>query len=232
MWDWKLLEQEMSHPDCHLFILCNPMNPNGSMLTKEDLTRLSQLCRDHGVFLCSDEIHCDLILEDIPHHPAASIPGLEDNSVVLMAASKTFNIAGLGTSFAIIPNRKLRLAFTQAAAGIVPWVTVLGLAATEAAFTLCDDWHQAQIQYLRENRDRVVEVINGIDGLRMLKADATFLAWVDASGLGVKNVLTWAEEKGVGPSPGVDFHKADHFRINFGCSRAMLDTILARLSGS
>ena len=147
-----------------------------------------------------------------------------------MAASKTFNIAGLGTSFAIIPNRQLRQSFTNAAAGIVPWVTVLGLAATEAAFTQCDDWHQAQITYLRENRDMVFNTINSIDGLRMLKADATFLAWVDASGLGVENVQQWAQEKGVGPSPGIDFHKADHFRINFGCSKSMLQDILQRLA--
>jgi cystathionine beta-lyase len=64
----------------------------------------------------------------------------------------------------------------------------------------------------------------------MIKNDATFLAWIDASKLGVENVLTWAEQKGVGPSPGVDFHKADHFRINFGCSSAMLDDILSRLA--
>ena len=231
--DFDALEREAADPKCKLFILCNPMNPVGSVLTKSELDRIAAICNQHNVTLCSDEIHCDLILEEGKSHiPAGREAALSQNSITLMAASKTFNIAGLGTSFAIIPNRKLRLAFTQAAAGIVPWVTVLGLAATEAAFTLCDDWHQAQIQYLRENRDRVVEVINSIDGLRMLKADATFLAWVDASGLGVENVLTWAEEKGVGPSPGVDFHKADHFRINFGCSRAMLDTILARLSGS
>jgi cystathionine beta-lyase len=231
--DFEQLEQKASDPKTKLFIMCNPMNPVGSVMSPEELSRVEDICVKHGVTLCSDEIHCDLILDEtVSHSPAGTLTKIGEQAITLMAASKTFNVAGLGTSFAIIPNRKLRLAFTQAAAGIVPWVTVLGLAATEAAFTLCDDWHQAQIQYLRENRDRVVEVINSIDGLRMLKADATFLAWVDASGLGAKNVLTWAEEKGVGPSPGVDFHKADHFRINFGCSRAMLDTILARLSGS
>ena len=86
------------------------------------------------------------------------------------------------------------------------------------------------MSYLRENRNKVFNAINQIEGLSMLKADATFLAWVDASGLNVDNVLSWAEEKGVGPSPGVDFHKADHFRINFGCSSAMLDDILSRLA--
>ena len=105
----------------------------------------------------------------------------------------------------------------------------IGLAATQAAFTECDDWHQAQLAYLKENRDRVFEAVNSIEGLSMIKPDATFLAWVDASGLKVDNVLTWAEQKGVGPSPGADFHQADHFRINYGCSKQMLEDILARL---
>lgn len=229
--DFEALEREAADPKCKLFILCNPMNPVGSVLTKAELDRIAEICNANNVKLCSDEIHCDLILDEGKQHiPAGRESNLAENSVTLMAASKTFNIAGLGTSFAIIPNRQLRQAFTNAAAGIVPWVTVLGLAATEAAFTQCDEWHQQQLTYLRENRDMVFNTVNNIDGLKMLKADATFLAWVDASGLGVENVQQWAEEKGVGPSPGIDFHKADHFRINFGCSKAMLQDILQRLA--
>jgi|TARA_R110002153_G_scaffold228576_4_gene381551 cystathionine beta-lyase len=229
--DFEALEANAADPKCKLFILCNPMNPVGSVLTKAELDRVADICNANNVRLCSDEIHCDLILEPgVKHIPAGREANLANNSVTLMAASKTFNVAGLGTSFAIIPDPKLRQQFTSAAAGIMPWVTVLGLAATEAAFTLCDEWHSAQIEYLRANRDAVYETINGIDGLSMLKQEATFLAWVDASGLGVENVQTWAEEKGVGPSPGADFHKADHFRINFGCSQSMLNDVLQRLA--
>ncbi|WP_412723032.1 MalY/PatB family protein [Alteromonas sp. D210916BOD_24] len=229
--DFDALEQEAADPRCKLFILCNPMNPVGSVLSEKELDRIADICQKHQVILCSDEIHCDLILDEGKTHiPAGRQQNLAENSITLMAASKTFNIAGLGTSFAIIPNRQLRQAFTSAAAGIVPWVTVVGLAATQAAFTQCDDWHQAELEYLRVNRDCVYQSINAIDGLSMLKPDATFLAWVDASGLGVDNVQAWAEQKGVGPSPGADFHKADHFRINFGCSRTMLDEILTRLA--
>jgi cystathionine beta-lyase len=228
--DFDALEKNAADPACKLFILCNPMNPVGSVLSKEELERVADICNRNNVRLCSDEIHCDLILEPGKTHiPAGRETNLADNSVTLMAASKTFNVAGLGTSFAIIPNDTLRRQFTQAAAGIVPWVNVMGLAATQAAFTQCDDWHQAQLAYLRDNRDMLHTRINAIDGLSMVKPEATFLAWVDASGLNVDNVLSWAEEKGVGPSPGVDFHKADHFRINFGCSRAMLEEILVRL---
>ena len=228
--DFEALESHAADPKCKLFIVCNPMNPVGSVLTQDEIDRIATICNQHNVRLCSDEIHCDLILEPGKTHiPAGRVSELENNSVTLMAASKTFNVAGLGTSFAVIPDAGLRRQFTQAAAGIMPWVTVLGLAATQAAFTECDDWHQAQLAYLKENRDRVFEAVNSIEGLSMIKPDATFLAWVDASGLKVDNVLTWAEQKGVGPSPGADFHQADHFRINYGCSKQMLEDILARL---
>lgn len=229
--DFDALERNAADPKCTLLILCNPMNPVGSVLTQDELDRIARICNENGVVLCSDEIHCDLILEPgVKHLPAGREDALANNSITLMAASKTFNIAGLGTSFAIIPDRKLRAKFTQASAGIVPWVTILGLVATEAAFTVCDDWHEAELAYLRDNRDMVFNAVNSIEGLSMLKPEATFLAWIDASKLGVENVMEWAESKGVGPSPGADFQQKDHFRINCGCSKAMLQQILSRLS--
>ena len=229
--DLEQLEREASDPACKLLILCNPMNPVGSVLSQDELSQIARICNENNVILCSDEIHCDLILdEDKTHLPAGRDAQLKDNSVTLMAASKTFNIAGLGASFAIIPDAGLRQKFVKAAAGIVPWVNQLGLLATEAAFTRCDDWHQDQLDYLRENRALVYERINAIEGLTVNHQEATFLAWVDASGLGVENVQRWAEQKGVGPSPGVDFGAPQHFRINFGCSRKMLTEILDRLA--
>ncbi|QJR80126.1 putative C-S lyase [Alteromonas pelagimontana] len=231
--DFNELESQAADPKCKLLILCNPMNPVGSVLTQTELDQVAQICEQNNVLLCSDEIHCDLVLEPgCKHLPAGREAALRDNSVTLMAASKTFNVAGLGAAFAIIPNRKLRQQFTQATAGMVPWVNVLGLVATQAAFTQCDDWHRAQLDYLRGNRDRVFEVVNAVSGLRMLKPEATFLAWVDATELQVSSVQQWAENRGVGPSPGADFHASECFRINYGCSRAMLENILSRLAGN
>ncbi|AXR07582.1 MalY/PatB family protein [Salinimonas sediminis] len=229
--DLDQLASEAADPKCKLLILCNPMNPVGAVLSAEEVNRIAQICEQHDVVLCSDEIHCDLLLEPgVKHIPAGREPGLQQRSVTLMAASKTFNIAGLGASFAIVPDARLRQAFIGAAAGIVPWVNQLGLLATEAAFTQCDEWHQQQLDYLKGNRDLLVERINAIDGLSVKLQEATFLAWVDASGLGVSNVQKWAEDRGVGPSPGTDFGAPDHFRINFGCSRAMLTQLLDRLA--
>ena len=230
--DFEQLEKQAADPQAKLFVLCNPMNPVGSVLTEAELARVAQICRDNDVMLCSDEIHCDLILEEgINHLPAGNFPGLEDHSVTLMAASKTFNIAGLGTSFAIIPNPSIRARFVKASQGIAPWPNLMGLVATEVAFTQCDEWYQQEIEYLRSNRDYLVEQINDIEGLRLLSPEATFLAWVDASGLGVENPQKYFEDKGIGPSPGVDFGDQNFIRINFGCPKAHLETALARLKG-
>ena len=227
--DFAALEQAASHPKAKLMVLCNPMNPVGRVLSQDEINRIAQICSAHTVVLCSDEIHCDLILDDLPHHPAGKQPSLADRSITLMAPNKTFNIAGLGAAYAIIPNPSLRHKFNLALRGHVPWVNYMGLVATSAALTQCDDWLVAQKQYLRGNRDYLVEAINQIEGLKAHSPEATFLLWVDASGLDVEDVQQWAEAKGVGPSPGKDFNLASFFRLNYGVSRSMLEDVVARL---
>ena len=230
--DFEQLEIAAADPRCSLFILCNPMNPVGSMLTDDELDRIADICERHNIVLCSDEIHCDLILQEgVKHIPAGRKAALKDRSITLMAASKTFNVAGLGASFAIIPDPALRLRFNQAASGMMPWANILGLVATEAAFEHGGEWLKQQLVFLRENRDILCNAVNATSGLSTLKADATFLAWIDASGLGVADTQAWAEAKGVGPSPGRDFGAPEFFRVNFGCSRDMLNEIISRLCG-
>lgn len=229
--DFEQLEKYAADPDCHLFIMCNPMNPVGSVLTQVELDRIASICLKHNVLVCSDEIHCDLILEPgVSHLPAGKHAQLADSSITLMAASKTFNVAGLGASFAIIPNAKIRSQFSRAAQGMLPWVNILGLVATQAAFTECDDWHQELLSYLLKNRNYLVEQINQIDGLKALTPQATFLLWTDASGLGVQDPQAWCESKRVGPSPGRDFGQSNFFRLNFGCPMADLTEAITRLS--
>jgi cystathionine beta-lyase len=231
--DFDELARQAADPKCKLFILCNPMNPVGSVLTEAELARIEAICSEHQVVLCSDEIHCDLILEEnLKHLPAGNFAGLQGNSVTLMAASKTFNIAGLGTSFAIIPNPSLRKRFSAAAQGIVPWANIMGLVATEAAFSQCESWYQAQIAYLRENRAYLVEQIAQIEGLKLLTPEATFLAWIDASGLGVADPQRYFEDRGIGPSPGIDFGDKNFVRINFGCPRSHLEQMFDRLKSA
>lgn len=228
--DFNKLEEAAKDPATKLFIVCNPMNPVGSVFTQEELEKVADICDKHGIILVSDEIHCDLVLdENAKHIPAGKLAALEQNSITLMAASKTFNVAGLGTSFALIPNAKLRKQFHQAGMGIVPWANIMGLEATRAAFTECDDWYEGLISYLRSNRAYLYEQINQISGFDMLLPQATFLAWIDGSGLGVELPQKYCEDKGVGPSPGADFGNKDFIRINFGCPRYYLEQTIERL---
>ena len=228
--DFEELERQAEDPKCKLFIVCNPMNPVGSVLSDKELKRISNICLANDVRLCSDEIHCDLILDQQAKHiPAGSLPEFDGKVVTLMAASKTFNIAGLGTSFAIIEDPKTRAAFVKASRGIMPWVTVLGLEATTAAFSECDQWHTDLLEYLRGNLAYLEAEIATIDGLELITPQATFLAWIDASGLGVDDPQKYFESKGVGPSPGIDFGDKNFVRINFGCPRAQLEQAMGLL---
>ncbi|MFT2089888.1 MalY/PatB family protein [Paraglaciecola sp. 2405UD69-4] len=229
--DFEELEKQAADPKCKLFIVCNPMNPVGSVLSAQELARISEICVQNNVMLCSDEIHCDIILDETAKHiPAGKVEAFGGKAITLMAASKTFNVAGLGTSFAIIEDAKIRKSFNQAAQGIVPWVNVMGLSATQAAFTECEDWRQDLLTYLRGNRDYLAAEIAKIDGLKLLTPQATFLAWIDASGLGVDNPQKYFEDKGIGPSPGIDFGDKNFVRINFGCPRSQLEKAIALLT--
>ena len=228
--DLQALEDAAKDPATKILILCNPGNPVGTVLTSAELSEIARICEQYDLLLISDEIHCDLVLdENAKHIPAGSVESLRNRSVTLMAASKTFNVAGLGTSFAIIPDSKLRNQFNKAMMGIVPWVTILGLVATETAFTQCDQWYDTFIQYLRLNRQYLYEEINKLPGFDMLLPQATYLAWIDGSDLNVLLPQEYAESKGVGPSPGADFGDPNFIRINFGCPRSYLEQTIARL---
>ncbi|TAG55732.1 MAG: aminotransferase class I/II-fold pyridoxal phosphate-dependent enzyme, partial [Runella slithyformis] len=129
-------------PQTKLFLLCNPHNPGGTVFTKEELTELADICNAHGIVICSDEIHCDLLIDPTATH--ISIATLNEataqNSVTLLSPSKTFNIAGLGGSFAVIPNEALRAKFTQTKAGLMPMLSAYSYEAALAAYRDGADW--------------------------------------------------------------------------------------------
>ena len=229
-WDFAALEAAVT-PATRLLLLCHPHNPVGRAWTDEELGTLADFCRRHELIVCSDEIHCDLVLDNNrPHRPLATLdPDMAQRTITLMAPSKTYNIPGLGCSFAVIPDASLRRRFADAMRGIVPDVNLLGWVATEAAFTECADWHAALLTVLRRNRDRVQETVGAIPGLSMTPVEATYLAWIDARGLGQENPARFFEQNGVGLSDGTDFGLPGWVRLNFGCPAATLDTALERI---
>ena len=232
--DWDALERAVT-PRTRLFYLCNPHNPLARVWRRAELERLGEFCARHNLVLCSDEIHCDLILDpSLPHVPSAVIsPGLAARSVTLMAPSKTYNVPGLGTSLAIIPDAGLRARFNRAAAGIVAEVTCLGFAACEAAYRDCEPCRRQLLAYLRGNRDYLVDTLPRVlPGLKIeAPVEATYLLWMNVAGLGIPDPVAHFERHGVGLSDGAPFgaRPGTHLRLNFGCPRATLVEAVRRM---
>lgn len=230
-WLLDLEELEAQAQDAELLLFCNPHNPGGTIYSREELLAINDIAKRHNLLVCSDEIHCDLLLDEGKRHiPYAALDqDAANRSIILMAPSKTFNIAGLCCSFAVIPNDELRTRFTRAARGIMADVNLLGFVAAEAAYQDGDDWLEAQLLYLRQNRDIIVERLGKIPGVKVLAPEATYLAWIDIGALELDDPIGFFEQAGVGLSPGGQFGGSDFVRLNFGCPRAMLDEALHRM---
>ncbi|MHC4432583.1 MAG: MalY/PatB family protein [Planctomycetota bacterium] len=228
--DIERLESEISSRS-KLLLLCNPHNPVGRRYSRREIEAVAQVAVRHNIVICSDEIHCDLVLDGGEHVPAATLgKEISDNTVTLMSASKTFNLPGLNCAFAIIPNEHLRRTFIKNRKGIIPNTNALGYVACLAAYRDCEDWRAELIDYLRGNRDIVQEFINEqISRLSMDNVEATYLAWIDARDLGVPDPALFFERAGVGLSDGRNFGGAGYVRLNFGCPRETLLEALDRM---
>ncbi len=214
-----------------LFLLCSPHNPLGRIFSHDELHQICSICDKHDVIICSDEIHCELLLDEHKKHiPTAALnPNISQRTITLMAPSKTFNIPGMGLSFAIIENPELRKKFEQAMAGIVPHVNALGYTAALAAYLHGKEWKKSLLNYLQGNHDLVLQRINQMPGLDTTPVEATYLSWIDARETGIENPHTFFEQAGVGLSNGKEFGAEGFVRLNFGCSRHTLLQALERM---
>jgi cystathionine beta-lyase len=232
--DWEALEKAVT-PRTKLFFLCNPHNPLARVWRRDELVRLCEFCLRHNLVLCSDEIHCDLILDPALRHVCTPTLGEEiaKRTVTLIAPSKTYNVPGLGTSIAIIPDAALRAKFVRATAGIVAEVTTLGFAACEAAYRFGEPWRQELLAYLRGNRDVILDfVARELPGVKIeAPIEATYLAWLNVAELKLADPTAHFEAHGVGLSDGAYFASPQgrHVRLNFGCTQATLREALARM---
>jgi cystathionine beta-lyase len=217
-----------------LFILCNPHNPVGRVFSREELHQLAAICERHDIVICSDEIHCDLILDpDKAHLPTATLgPEVAARTITLMAPSKTFNLPGLGCAFAVIPNKPLRIRFKRAMAGIVAHPNLMGYTAALAAYGECADWRAALLAYLRGNREVVRRAVGEMAPLAMGPVEATYLAWIDLRASGIDKPIPFFESAGVGLQDGVEFGGPGFARLNFGCPRSRLEQALARMKAA
>ena len=220
-------------PASRMLLLCNPHNPTGRVFTAEELRWLGDFCQRHDLLVCSDEIHCGLVLDDAhtPHIPIATLsPALARCTITLMAPSKTWNIAGLQCAFAIIPDAPLRQRFRQSMAGLVEAPNVLGMVAAEAAWRHGTPWLAALKAQLRANLLRVAEAVAQMPGCAMATPEATFLAWIDCRNSGLVNPALFFEDAGVGLSDGRDFGAPGFVRLIFACAPAVLQEALTRMT--
>lgn len=233
--DWEALEKAVT-PRTKAFFLCNPHNPVGRVFTRLELERIAEFCLRHRLVLCSDEIHCDLILDSALRHIPSGSLGSEilQQTLTLIAPSKTYNVPGLGCALAIIPNPALRARFVQASAGIVAEVNILGYVACEAAFRHGEPWRQALLAQLRRNRDHLLDSLRRhLPGVEIeAPIEATYLAWMNVQALGLPDPIAHFEAHGVGLSEGRFFgaRPGAYVRLNFGCPHSTLDEALRRMA--
>ncbi|WP_428661176.1 MalY/PatB family protein [Runella sp.] len=218
-------------PETKLFLLCNPHNPGGTVFSREELQQLLDICLENNILICSDEIHCDLILDETKHHISIATLSEEaaQNSITLLAPSKTFNIAGLGCSLAVIPNDELRAKFIKAKAGLLTAVSGHAYEAALASYRDGAEWHKELLVYLRQNYKLVDQAVQECKGLKMLPVEATYLAWIDIRQTGMSDAIQRLEKAGVGVSDGIQFDGEGFIRLNFACPRSRLEEVLRRM---
>lgn len=236
--DFASLEQQLADPRVRMMLLCNPHNPVGRVWTREELTRLGELCLQRGVLLVSDEIHSDLVFSWAKHTPAGSLSSaIEQITISQFAPSKTFNIAGLHTAVTVIANPELRVRFQQVVENLgMSGSTIFGKTGLEAAYREGGEWLSQVLVYLEENFQFMKEFIQReIPQLRMRIPEGTYLAWLDCRSLGLNREdlkRFMIEKAGLGLDEGAVFGKSGEgfMRVNIGCPRAVLRQALEQLA--
>ncbi len=224
--------------DCKMMILCNPHNPIGRVYTKEELEKIGDLCLKHNVIIVSDEIHSDLILKGHKHTPIASLSEeLSMKSITLCAPSKTFNIAGLAQSVAIIPNPELKKAFDRSvSACAAATVSSFGLTGFHAAYKYGEQWLQEALDYIEANIDYVLDYLKrNIPQIKVFKPEGTFLLWLDFNAISTDtdelDVLILQKAKLL-LNKGTTFGNAGSgfYRLNIASPRSVIEDAMNRLN--
>jgi len=232
--DFDLFEKTITGRT-RLFILCNPHNPVGRVFGRQELERMAQICLRHNIVICSDEIHCDLLFQGSRHVPIASLaPEIADQTITLMAPSKTFNVPGLKCSVAIVQNPELRKKLKTTHTGLVHGINVMGYTAALAAYRDGQPWLDEVLLYLEANLDFLLQYVEAhLPGISMSKPEGTYLAWLSCHEAGIPGNphKFFLEQARVAVSDGAIFGRGGEgfVRLNFGCPRSMLAEALDKM---
>jgi cysteine-S-conjugate beta-lyase len=233
--DWEAFERAI-HGRTRAFILCNPHNPTGRVYTREELTRMAEICARRGLSIIADEIHCDLLYAGQRHVPIASLaPEVAARTITLMSPSKTFNLAGLKCAIAVVPDAALREKFLATKVDLVANPNVFGFAAALAAYRDGGPWLDALLTYLEANRDYTMKYVReNFPGVVVYPPEGMYLAWLDFRSAGIPGndpYTLFLEKARVALNDGPTFGPGGQgfARLNFGCPRAMLTEGLDRM---
>ncbi|MCR5607583.1 MAG: pyridoxal phosphate-dependent aminotransferase [Lachnospiraceae bacterium] len=234
--DFDDFEKKIKENDVKLFLLCNPHNPTGRVFTREELTRLGDICVENGVIVVSDEIHSDFVFSG-EHIVFASIKKeFEDISIICTSPSKTFNMASMLMSNIFIPNRTLKHAFKRAIAATgLSQLSALSLVATRTAYELGDEWYTKMHAYVRDNIEFVKSyVASNMPGVNVIDSEGTYLLWLDFRGLNLSadeldnrviyDARLWLDSGSIFGKTGEGFQ-----RINVAAPREIIEECLYRL---
>lgn len=235
--DFEGLKNIIAENDCKMLIFCSPHNPVGRAWNEDELKRLAEICYDNNILVISDEIHSDLILPGFKHLPFATVSEkARENSITLMAPSKTFNIAGIVSSFAVIHNKEIRnrymnyLTPRELDQGTIP-----ALVATEAAYNHGGEWLDEALAYIQKNIDFVDNFLKeNIPQIKVIKAEATFLVWLDCRDLNLTQkelVNLFVNKAKLALNDGTVFGKEGEgfMRLNVGTPRSNIEKALNNL---
>ena len=235
--NFENLEKEAAK-GAKLLLLCNPHNPVGRAWTEEELKKLAEICINHDILIISDEIHSDLILPGNKHIPTAGISETIANHVVTcMAPSKSFNLAGLATSSVIISNPSVREKFNLMMEQLhIGGGNIFGIEASIAAYSNGKEWIEKMLEYVNDNMNLVYNYCRGnIPLIKPVKAEATYLIWLDCSDLGMDDISLhkfMIEKAGLGLNDGQTFGPggSGFQRMNLACPRSVVDKALWQLA--
>lgn len=220
-----------------LFILCNPHNPVGRMWTEAELQFMGDLCKRYDVPIVSDEIHGDLIYDGQSFRSLGSLEKYHDILITCISPAKSFNIAGLSSAAAIIPNHRIRKGINDMNEHLHLYMgNSFGIEALKAAYTLGEEWLAELLAYLQDNRDYLMGYIESeLPMLRMIRPESTYLAWIDFGELGLDDnalfdFLTNKARLALDPGRKFGVDGSGFSRLNFGCPRSILEEAMRRLS--
>lgn len=238
--DFDGLRKIVSEKNCKMLIFCNPHNPGGRVWSVEELKVLSQICFENEILVVSDEIHSDMALPGFIHTPFATVSAeAENNSITLMAPSKTFNIAGIVSSYAVISNKEIRDKYQG-------FVKKRGLdegnlfayTATVSAYNECDDWLDEMLKYIQSNVDFVDSYLKAnISEIKAILPEASFLIWLDCRSLNLSQhelVKLFVDKAGLALNDGSIFGPGGEgfMRLNVGTSKSILEKALNNLKNA